>query len=396
MEPIVAMEFVERTMKNNKDIVGVIFIMTIDQTKLSTSNTPFAMIDDYTVIKGEKEILFTMHTVFRVVEIKQIAENSRLWEVQLTIIDDNDPQLSTLTNRIKEEVRGSTGWHRMGQLMLNVGHFNQVEELYQELLKNASTDSDRAHIYHQLGTLQHQQGKYPEVAKFYEKSLEIKRKTLPEDDVSLTATYSNIGGVYKNMGEYSKALEFYEKSLKIYEISLPPNHPDLATSYNNIATAYYAMGEYLKALEFYEKALRIRAISLPPNHPLLVTSYNNIGEVYRNMGEYSKTLEFSEKALKIKEISLPPNHPDLATSYSNIGGVYDSMGEYSKALSYLEKSLIIKQKSFPSTHPSIKNIMNSIQGGKSATPVLQETPCTPRRYDNCASVSLSRLDVENT
>ncbi|CAF4377575.1 unnamed protein product, partial [Rotaria magnacalcarata] len=45
----------------------------------------------------------------------------------------------------------------MGQLMLKVGHFNQAEELYQELLKNASTDSDRALIYHQLGYLKKQQ-----------------------------------------------------------------------------------------------------------------------------------------------------------------------------------------------------------------------------------------------
>ncbi|CAF4333312.1 unnamed protein product, partial [Rotaria magnacalcarata] len=102
--PKVGMEFVERTMKKNPDVVGVIFIMTIDQSKLSTSNTPFAKIDEHSAIPSEQEILFTMHTVFHVVEMKQTAKNNRLWEVQLTITDDNDPQLSTLTNRIKEEI----------------------------------------------------------------------------------------------------------------------------------------------------------------------------------------------------------------------------------------------------------------------------------------------------
>ncbi|CAF1400381.1 unnamed protein product, partial [Rotaria magnacalcarata] len=203
---------------------------------------PFAMIDEHSAIPSEQEILFTMHTVFRVVEMKQTAKNNRLWEVQLAITDDNDPQLSTLTNRIKEEVQGPTGWRRMGKLMLKVGHFNQAEELYQELLKNASTDSDRVLIYHQLGWLKDQQGKYPEAVKFYEKSLEIKRKTLPENDASLAPTYSNIGLVYDNMGEYSKALEFHEKSLKIREVSLPPTHPDLASSYNNIGGVYDNMG----------------------------------------------------------------------------------------------------------------------------------------------------------
>ncbi|CAF5025190.1 unnamed protein product, partial [Rotaria socialis] len=46
------------------------------------------------------------------------------------------------------------GWYRMGKLMLRVGHFNQAEELYNELLEDASNDSDRAFIYHQLGDYQ--------------------------------------------------------------------------------------------------------------------------------------------------------------------------------------------------------------------------------------------------
>ncbi|CAM4847838.1 unnamed protein product, partial [Rotaria magnacalcarata] len=299
MEPKVGMKFVERTMKNNQDIVGVIFIMIIDQSKISTSNTSFAMIDEHSAIPSEQEILFTMHTVFRVVEIKQTAKNNRLWEVHLAITDDNDPQLAGLTDCIKEEVRGSTGWRRMGQLMLKVGHFNQAEELYNELLENASTDSDRAHIYHMLGYLKDDQRKYPEAAKFYEKSLEIKRKILPEDGASLASTYGNIGRVYNNMGEYSKAFEFYEKDLEITKISLPPNHPDLATSYNNIGSVYRNMGEYSNALEFYDKANKINHQSLPANHPHIASDYNNIGLVYKNMGEYSKALEFYDKANKI-------------------------------------------------------------------------------------------------
>ncbi|CAF1114281.1 unnamed protein product [Rotaria magnacalcarata] len=149
----VAMDFVQDALDQNTNNVGAIFIMTIDPSKISTSKTPFAMIDKHSAIPSEQEILFTMHTVFRVGEITQTPSNNRLWEVQLTITDDNDPQLSTLTNRIKQEIDG-TGWYRMGKLMLQVGHFDQAEELYQELLKNASTDNDRALIYHQLGMKQ--------------------------------------------------------------------------------------------------------------------------------------------------------------------------------------------------------------------------------------------------
>ncbi|CAM4982860.1 unnamed protein product [Rotaria socialis] len=355
----VATIFVQDTPETNPDIVGVMFIMKIDPSKISTSITPFAIIGEHSVIPQEQEILFTMHTVFRVGEIKQPAENSRRWEVQLTITDESDPQLAGLTNRIKQEIDGE-GWYRMGQLMLRGGHFDQAEELYNELLEDASDDTERAHIYHQLGVINCHQGEYQKAATFYEKSLEIKRKTLPKDDAPLAPTYSNIGLVYNSMGEYSRALEYYEKSYKILEISLPPNHPDLATSYNNIGSVYDNMGEYSKALEYYEKSHQILEISLPPNHPDLATSYNNIGGMHSRIGEYSKALEYYEKSHKILQISLPPNHPDLATSYNNIGLVYYGIGEYSKALEYYETSLKIREKALPPNHPDLATFYNNI------------------------------------
>ncbi|CAF3495163.1 unnamed protein product [Rotaria socialis] len=277
----VATSFVQDALERNPHIVGVMFIMTIDPSKISTSITPFAMIDEHSALPQEQEILFTMHTVFRIDEITQTPSNSRLWEVQLTITDESDPQLSTLTNRIKEEVSGER-WYRMGKLMLKVGHFDQAEELYDELLKGASDDSDRAFIHHQLGGIKDSQGKYPEAAKFYEKSLNVYEQILSPNDPKLATMYNDIGLLYHNMGEYSKALEFYEKANKIYI-----------------------------ALEYFEKSIKIIEISLPPTHPFLATSYNNIGGVYYSMGEYSKALPLQEKALDIFRKSLPSTHPDI-------------------------------------------------------------------------------------
>ncbi|CAF4867912.1 unnamed protein product, partial [Rotaria socialis] len=91
----------------------------------------------------------------------------------------SDPQLAGLTDCIKQEAQGTTGWYRMGHLMLKVGHFDQAEELYNELLENASHDSDRAFIYHHLGWLKDKQGEYQQAVTFYEKSLKIREISLP-------------------------------------------------------------------------------------------------------------------------------------------------------------------------------------------------------------------------
>ncbi|CAF0789374.1 unnamed protein product [Adineta steineri] len=381
------------------DMIGILFIMSIDPC---IKSAPFASIREISYFNQEEEILFSMHTVFRVDAIKQMDNINQLYQVELQLTSDDDQQLRLLTDRIREEAGGDNEWERLGNLLLKIGQFNKAQELYNILLEQTYNELEKQHYYNQLGLVHWNQGDYdkaiwyfekafgiqqeilpsnhPDLAasnnnigsvydtmgeyskalSSHEKALEIKLKSLPSNHPHVAQSYNNIGGVYDTMGEYSKSLSFYEKALEIYQKSLPSNHPLLATSYNNIGLLYNKIGEYLKSLSSHEKALEIYQKSLPSNHPLLATSYNNIGSVYYNMGDYSKALLSCEKALEIKLKSLPSNHPDLATSYNNIGGAYHNMGEYSKALPSHEKALEIYQKTLPSNHPDLATSYNNI------------------------------------
>jgi tetratricopeptide (TPR) repeat protein len=353
----VSLYFARRALPN-PDMVGILFVMAIDPAK---STTPFASITDVSYFKKEEEVLFAMHTVFRIGEIKLMGENHRLFRVELKLTSDNDPDLRVLTDRIQAETfPDDKGWYRLGLVLLKMGQPEKAQQVYEILLEQATEKSVKAPIYHQLGKTKYDQGEYQEAITFYEKSLEIKEKTLPPNHLNLAPSYNNIGLVYFNMGDYSKAFSSYKKALEIQQRSLPPNHPSLAMSYNNIGVVYRNMGDYSKALSSHEKALAVRQQSLPPNHPNLAISYNNIGNVYADMKDYSKALSYYKKDLEISQKSLPPNHPDLRSSYNNIGMVYFNMGDYSKALSYYEKALEIQQQSLPPNHPSLAISNNNI------------------------------------
>ncbi len=353
----VSLRFARRSI-NTSDKIGILFVMIIDP---SISATPFANVKNASYYREEEEILFSMHSVFRIRQVKQIEKNNnRLWQVDLTLTDDHDPQLQELTKSMQDATAGPTGWFRLGRLMMKVAQFDKAQQVFEMILDRTTDEKKKREIYYYLGWIKIDQGKYPEAITYYEKSLKILQKTLPANHPSLATSYNNIGAVYVNMGEYSKALSYYEKDLEISQKTLPANHPDLATSYNNIGGLYKKMGEYSKALSSHEKALEIRQKTLPANHPDLATSYNNIGQVYENMGEYSKALSYYEKDLEIRQKTLPANHPLLATSYNNIGLVYYNMGEYSKALSYYEKALEIWQKTLPANHPLLATSYNNI------------------------------------
>ncbi|CAF1145171.1 unnamed protein product [Adineta steineri] len=343
---------------HSTDMVGILFIMSIDPC---IKSPPFASIKDMSYFEEEEEILFSMHTVFRVGRIEQMENNTELYQVELQLTSDDDEQLRLLTDRIREEVDG-TGWRKLGDLLIKIGQINKAEELYNILLKQTSNKGEKPYYFNQLGTVKDAQGDYEKAIWYYDKVLKILQKRLPSNDPNFATLYNNIGSVYSKMEEHSKAMSFYEKVLEIYQKTLPSNHPDLATSYDNIAVMYSNMGDYSKALSYSERAQDILQRTLPAIDPHLATSYNNIASVYDNMGEYSKALLFYEKALEIQQKTLPSNHPNLATSYNNIGCVYDNMIDYSKSLSYIKRALNIWQRALPPTHPHLATPYNNIAG----------------------------------
>ena len=97
------MGFIKGNLAKNPGNVGVLFIMIIDPEKVSiSSSTPFALIDRVSAIPTEQEILFSMHTIFRIENIQLMKGEKRIYEVQLTLTDDNDPQLTGLAQRMRK------------------------------------------------------------------------------------------------------------------------------------------------------------------------------------------------------------------------------------------------------------------------------------------------------
>ena len=342
----------------SNDKIGIVFVMTINPVLISTPFACIAELSDFG--ETEAEVLFSMHSVFRVDRVQGLDEEGRLFEVGLTLTADDDPQLRILKETIDKEVKGPTSWDSIGNLLIKVGDTKKAEQLYSMLLEQTSTDGARALYNHQMGYIRSDQGDYHGALAYYERALEIRQTMAPPNHLFCAVSHSSIAAVYLKMGEYSKALLSNEKALEIQQKILPLDHPDFAQPYNNIGAVYDTMGEYPKALWYYEKYLDLRQQVVPANHPDLAVSNTNIGSMHLKMGEYTKALSYYKNALLVREKSLPIDHPDFAQSYNNMGSVYRKMGEYTKALLYFEKTLEINQKTLPANHPSLATSYNNI------------------------------------
>jgi hypothetical protein len=85
--------------------------MTIDPSK---SSTPFASINRISQFEHEDEVLFSMHTVFRIDGIEPMTEDKRLFHVELTLTSDNNDDLRFVDLQITYEEKLSQTHQKNG------------------------------------------------------------------------------------------------------------------------------------------------------------------------------------------------------------------------------------------------------------------------------------------
>ena len=82
----------------------------------------------------------------------------------------------------------------------------------------------------------------------------------------------NVAVMYRNIGRHREALVMEEKTLEFRRRVLPENHPDIGISCLNISVSCLKVTDqtnFHRALQFAREALRIFQATLPPSHPLV-------------------------------------------------------------------------------------------------------------------------------
>lgn len=346
-----------RRARNDPNSVGLLFRIesTFDYVTPFTALKKISYSNEF-----DENVLFAMHSVYRIGDSKQIEDG--VWQIKLILTDPYDRSINRVNELIEQETRDSSGWYKLSKLMIAIRDFDHAKEICFVLLSLLSDDDflSISNIYNELGLICDEMGDYKLSLEYYQKAMDLRQKCLPPNHRSLGVAYNNIGEVQRELGEYHSALSSHKKSLNIKQKSLKPNHLSIATTNNNLGLVNESLGEFAQALDYYKKAFEIKRKVLPPNHPDLAVTYNNMGELHREMGNYPAALNYFEKVLQIRLKASNADDSSLAITYNNIGLTHREMGNYSRAISYFEKSLDIKHQTFAADHPSLAITYNNM------------------------------------
>ncbi|MBF8263420.1 MAG: tetratricopeptide repeat protein [Parachlamydiales bacterium] len=188
---------------------------------------------------------------------------------------------------------------------------------------------------------------------YFQESLELLKKILPDDDPRIAIAYGSVGISLNRADRSEEGQHYLSKALELQKKILGDDHPETAKSCANLAISLLNLGKHQQALEYHLKALEIRKKTLGDEHPVTAKSYSGTGITLIGFQKYDEALFYNQKALEIRKKTLGENHSETAQSYSRLGINLGKLGRREEALEYNLRALEILNKIFEKNHSSM-------------------------------------------
>lgn len=353
---------------------AVLFEITMGTDCERSLIRPFASISSHSDKHDEREVLFAMGSVFRIVSFDQY-ETMCLVDLQIcNQPTEHTAELSAhLRSRYSECIVNEL---TLADLLLQMGEINQVEQFYKIMIGQEDPDQfelEIAQLQNSIGLWHIHRGDYKSAKILFEQALNLSNDYPSMKDVLL----NNLGLVWLNEGYYRRALKFFKQSKKCRR-----SKKSIQTIYSNMSSAYVGIGQYEIAKQYAYRALTIEKKHNPPSHPDLAHTYGKLAIIESRLGNYSSALTLSKESLTLLQQSLPPNHHLLAHAFNNIGSIYNDLEDADRALEYYEEALKIQSQSFEQNkdnHLLVAASLNNIASCQFAKNNFQEAEAAFKR-----------------
>ncbi len=194
--------------------------------------------------------------------IKPLLEEINILKGNLSAQDE----IIRLQYTIYDNAAKNSDFHRLGNLFVFKGWYEQAESVYKKLL---AKEGEKINALNGLGVLEFRKNNMVQSLDYFYSAL----KEAPEN----LNTLNNMGIWHSKNGNPKSAKEFLEKIIVI--------KPEHAEANANLGSIYHGAEEYDKAIGYLTRALEINGKPLGPRI-LLAESYEKSNQLKKSEKEY--------------------------------------------------------------------------------------------------------------
>jgi eukaryotic-like serine/threonine-protein kinase len=206
-------------------------------------------------------------------------------------------------------------------------------------------------VMNDLGLLYRFAGKPAQAEALLSKVLEIRLRVSGEEQPATLRAMNNLGFVYQIEGKYSQAGAILSKALEIRRRVLGDEHPETLIATDNLAIVYFRKKEYAKAESLFAKNLENRRRVIGEEHPDTLDTMNNLGATLKEEGRLAEAVALLSKVLEAKRRVLGEEHPSTLTSMVNVAVLYAYQGQYLEAEPLMVRAVELQGRMLAEEHP---------------------------------------------
>ena len=196
--------------------------------------------------------------------------------------------------------------------------YKTTEVLLQQLILSKDSNPE---VFHMLGTIYYDQGKFNKAIKSFERALEI--------DPHFTDASVGLSIILNDLGRYEQGQEVFEKAQRLLDeknssVDDPYISEKIAIKHEELGQLYFQYKRYKEALEQYLKASQLSTRTV---------------EITMKMVDCFEALGAHRKAIKSLK-SLVHEYPQYIPSRVRLGKIYYNSGKIVDALEAWEAVLL--------------------------------------------------------
>ncbi len=163
-----------------------------------------------------------------------------------------------------------------------------------------SSDLNEAAKLHAEAVRLYKEDKFAEALNSAKKVVELREKTLPQNDALLAASYTNLGYIFRSLGKYYEAEKALKKALKIEENRLGKEQADLAELLTSIGWLLHAQNNAMDAEAFFKRAVAVTEKSFGADHKEVAEQIYHLARFYEKTSKIGKAIPLFDRMVMIK------------------------------------------------------------------------------------------------
>ncbi len=196
-----------------------------------------------------------------------------------------------------------------------------------------------ARLHTTVGTTYQALGLFDEAATHLERALDIRRRTLGDDDPATLAAMDDLANLDVDRGRFQAAEALARESLAARRRGGDADGPQAQRSIFILANIDFHQGRYAEAAAHHEEVLQARTRTLGANDPATLFAMANLASDYWAEGRLAKAEPLYEKVVEGRRRRLGPDHPDTLDAMNNLAALYHLEHRWTQAETLYRQAL---------------------------------------------------------